>query len=299
MHKDHMGLAILYALLAAFFYTTMGVLVKVGEQTLPNEMVVFFRQLFAIVLFTPIFFIKMNTGRKKSYRPKRFPLYLVRTFSSIAATYCLFYAIAKLPLVDAILLSYTRPLFLPIVAYLWRGKRWSKNVWFGLLIGFLGVLLILKPTERVFDVATLVGLAAGFFGAIAFITIRRQTKTEPSEKILFYYLLLSMPITALPMAGVWKSINMQQLWLMLAIGLVAMLYQLMMTKAYQRAKAYKVASLLYSTVIFAALFDWWTQKQFLDYISAIGIALILIGSVFSLTKMSRDKKSSAEFLDKN
>lgn len=299
MHKDHMGLAILYSLLAAFFYTAMGVLVKISEQTLPNEIVVFYRQLFSLLLFTPVFFIKMNMGRKKSYHTRRFPLYLVRVFSSLAATYCLFYAIGKLPLVDAILLSYTRPLFLPIVAYLWRGKRWSKNVWFGLIIGFLGVILILKPSESVFDVATLVGLAAGLFGAIAFISIRRMTKTEPSEKILFYYLLLSMPITALPLVGVWQKLNLQQFWMMLLIGLVAMLYQLMMTKAYQRGKAYKVASLLYSTVIFAALYDWWVGKQFLDYVSFIGIVLILIGSVFSLAKMSKEKKASGEFLDKN
>ncbi|MDX8431424.1 MAG: EamA family transporter [Candidatus Algichlamydia australiensis] len=108
-----------------------------------------------------------------------------------------------------------------------------------------------------------------------------------------------LAITALPMVGVWTTLNMQQIWIMLAIGLVAMLYQLMMTKAYQRGKAYKVASLLYSTVIFAALFDWYMGRKFLDYVSCIGILLILIGSVFSLVKMSKEKKASAEFLDKH
>ena len=56
-------------------------------------------------------------------------------------------------------------------------------------MGFLGVILILRPTEELFNVASFVGLGAGLFGAIAFTAIRRLTKTEPPERITFYYML--------------------------------------------------------------------------------------------------------------
>jgi len=286
MRSDNLRLAILYGILASLFYALMGVFVKIAEQTVPNEMVVFFRQVISLVIFAPIFYFQKSSTQK--IKTQRFPLHLLRAFASISASYCLFYAIEYLPLVDALTLSYSRPLFLPLVAYVWMGKKWRKNVWFGLLVGFLGIVLILKPSHKVFDIAALVGLAAGLFGAIAFASIRRLTKSESANKIFLYYLLLSLPITAVPLVGGWKAFTLREFFLLALVGLVGMLYQMMMTRAYRHAKAYKVSSVLYATVIFAAAFDWFIEGKFLDIVSIIGVALIILGSVATLKTTAKD-----------
>lgn len=280
MRSDNTKLAIIYALIAAFFYAVMGLLVKVAEQSLTNEMVVFFRQLTSLIVFAPIFYLRKEPATK--LKSQQFPLHLLRAFASISASYCLFYALEYLPLVDALLLSYTHPLFLPIVAFFWLGKRWHKGVWYGLLTGFLGVILILKPSQRVFDIAALVGLAAGLFGAVAFSAIRRLTKHEEANKILFIYLLISLPITSIPMISSWVNFSWPELGLLVLVGLAGMIYQMVLTRAYRHAKAYKVGSVLYSTVIFATLFDWFMGGKFLDVVSMIGIVLIFLGSFATL-----------------
>lgn len=250
-----------------------------------SEVAVFFRQVFSIITLSPLLFFEKKGV--KTLKTKQFPLHFMRAFASLASMYCLFYALKYLPLVDALLLSYTRPLFIPLVVFLWFKKKWTKNTWLGLITGFLGVALILKPDSFHFDVPALVGLGSGLFGAVAFTAIRRLTRTESANTILFYYFAISLPVAAFPLARCWKTPDAKT-WILLAVlGVLGTIYQQTMTRAYQYAQAHKVASILYSTIIFGAIFDWWRGEFSLDYISVIGIVLIVIGTLITLRQKDK------------
>lgn len=274
-----------FALLAALAYSILGVSVKLVESRTSNEMAVFFRQVFGIITLTP--FLIFEKGGKKNLKTKQFPLHFVRAFASLAAMYCLFYALKYLPLVDALLLSYTRPLFIPLVVLIWFKKKWTKNTWLGLITGFLGVALILKPDAKVFDIPALIGLGSGLFGAVAFTAIRRLTRTEKANTILFYYFAISLPVAAFPLARAWKTPDAFTIWMFILIGVLGTIYQQTLTRAYQYAKAHKVASILYATIIFAAILDWWFGDFSLDYISVIGIVLIILGTLITLRQKDK------------
>ena len=280
MRKNNPRLAIIYSLLASFFFAFIAYLIKIAEHHLSNGMVMFFRQFLSFCFLFP--FIPRQIGSFSNLKTSCFQLHLVRVFSSLSAMFCLFFAIRYLPLVDAVLLAYTRPLFIPIVVYFWFKKKWTKNVWFGLITGFIGVILILRPDNKVFDIAALVGLGGGMFGAIAFTTIRRLTKTEPAERILFYYLALSLPFTSVLLAAEWTTPTLFDWGILLAIGFIGTIYQMLLTRAYQYAKAFKVGSLLYSSVIFAYLFDLVLGTSSIDFIAFFGIILIALGSFIAL-----------------
>ena len=278
MRVYNIKLALLYALGAALLFAASGVIIKFLTISASNQMIVFFRQLFAL-----LFLIPFSRGKGKSnIKTRKFPLHILRAFASLSAMYCLVYAIKYLPLVDALLLSYTRALFMPLIVFLWFGKKPPKYVFLGLIIGFIGVACILKPDSKVFDIAALVGLASGLFGAIAFSAVRRLTKTENPVKIMLFYLILSIPITAVPLASSWVSPD-QTAWLcLLGLGVVGVFYQYMLTKAYEHAKGPQVASVLYSTVIFAAFFDWFLWHESLDVFSILGIIIVVVGSLIAL-----------------
>ena len=252
MRKDSTPLAISYSLSAAFCYALLAYLIKLTEHHLPSPTIIFFRQALSLIIIMP--FIPSKVGSYKKLKTKCFHLHLLRVFASLSAMFCLYFALSYLPLVDAVLLTYTRPLFIPIVVYFWFRKKWTKNTWWGLFIGFLGILIILRPDEKIFDVASIVGLGAGMFGSVAFTAIRRLTRTEPSERILFYYLALSLPITAIPLATGWKTPNAFEWSLLAGIGIIATIYQMLLTRAYRHAQAFKIGSLLYSSVVFAWFF---------------------------------------------
>ncbi len=284
MRANNIKLAVLFSLLAAFFYAVLGTLIKISEQTIPKEMIVFGRQ--CVGFFTILPFMLFEKNKTTICKPESFRLHLLRAVASIGSMYCLVYALQHLPLVDALLLTYTRPLFIPIVVFIWFRKKWSKNTWFGLIVGFLGVALILKPDKRVFDIAAVIGLGSAMFGAIAFTCIRRLTKTNSANSILFYYLILSIPIAAIPLFKSWTTLDLKSWGFLIAIGIFGTVYQMTMTRAYQYAKSFKVASMLYSTIVFGAIFDWWLGDFSLDYFGAIGMVLIIIGTILTVRQKS-------------
>lgn len=298
MRSDNIKLGIFYGVLAAFFYALLGTLMKITENAgTSNETLVFFRQ--TIGLFTFIPFLAQEHKSIKHLRTHSFHLHLIRAVSSLCAMYCLVFALKYLPLVDALLLTYTRPLFLPIIVLVWFRKKWSKTTFIGILVGFLGVALILKPDKKMFDIGALVALASAIFGSISFTCIRKLTRTDSANTILFYYLALSIPLAVFPLLFNWTTPTSFDWVMMSVIGICGLIYQMTLTRAYQHAKAFKVSSILYSTVIFGALFDWWLGDLSLDYIGLIGTALIITGTIITLTqKVSPFPPEASEIVKK-
>ncbi|NRA90038.1 MAG: DMT family transporter [Simkaniaceae bacterium] len=280
MRHESQPLAITYSLLAALSYASLALLIQTAEKFLPNAVLIFFRQFFGLLILLPMIPIKL--GSFKEVKTKVFPLHMLRAFASLSSMFCLYFALRYLPLTDAVLLTYTRPLFIPIVVYLWFQQKWTKNTWSGLLVGFLGIILILRPDQEIFNIASLVGLAAGLFGAIAFTSIRRLTRTEPAERITFFYMALSLPLAAVPLANNWQTPTIYGWGFLALIGLFAVFYQLFLSRAYRHAKAFKVGSLLYSSVAFAYLFDFFLGRKEIPYTAVIGIILIVFGSIIAL-----------------
>jgi len=200
--------------------------------------------------------------------------------------YCLFYALKYLPTIDALVLTYTRALFIPLVIWIWFQKKLTGRTWWGLAIGFAGILFILKPEKALFDLASIVGLMSGLFGALAFTTVRKLTKTEPLTRIIFYYLAFSVPISFFPAWGGLSRLTPYFWVLILIIGILAAMYQLFLTLGYKYAKTSKVTALLYTSVIFAALLDWWVFGLIPDLVTFVGISAVCVGSVIVV----RDRK---------
>lgn len=296
MRSDNTKLAITYGILAAFFYATLGTLMKISElQGATNETVVFFRQFIGLLALSPIFF--SSESYKEVFKTQRIFLHIIRAVAGLISMYCLVFALKYLPIVDALMISYARPLFLPLILLVWFRKRWSKTIFFGILIGFLGVALILKPDKQMFDLAALAGLASALFGAVSFTCIRKLTRTDSANTILVYYLTLSIPMATFPLFFNWKTPSSMDLLLFLMIGVCGLIYQMTLTRAYQHAKAFKVSSILYSTVIFGALFDWFLGDFSLDVAGGIGIVFIIIGNL--ITIQQKMNPVPLEFLERS
>ena len=93
-------------------------------------------------------------------------------------------------LVDAILLNNTAPLFVPIVALLITGAKTPRKVWWGIVIGFIGVALVLHPGPQLFQLTSFIGLASGVLAAIAIVQIWVLSKTSTITQMFFYYFLI-------------------------------------------------------------------------------------------------------------
>jgi len=239
-------------ILASFAFAVMGTCIQVCAQTLPNGMVVFFRNVSGLAFLSPI----LIRGGRGVLRTTHFKEHILRGAAGLSSMYCFFYAIAHMRLADATLLNYTLPLFIPVVEALWLGEPMPPRFAAPLILGFVGVMVVLRPGSGLVGGAALVGLLAGLLSAVAQTGVRRLTRTEPTVRIVIYFALMGSSLSALALPFVWVT-PAPTVWAVIVLmGLAATTGQLLMTKAYSHAPASQIGGFVYTGVIFAAFMDW-------------------------------------------
>ncbi len=293
MHNDSLPRGAALMLTAALLFALTGAIIKHVAQHLPNEMVVFFRSFFGLLALSP-FFLRHGP---RYYATKRLGPHLVRALAGLAAMYCYFFAIAHLPLAEAVLLNYTAPLFIPLAALLWVGESFSRKLWWPIGIGFAGIVLILKPGLSLLAPIAFIGLASGLLSALAMAGIRKLTDTEPAIRVVFYFSLTSTLISALPLAWHWQT-PAADLWLPLfLIGALSTAAQILMTRGYAHAPAAQVGPFLYAIVVFAGLFGWTIWQEIPDWLSFAGTLLVILAGILTIRLGGRKTAPPAELPD--
>ncbi|MFP5306217.1 MAG: DMT family transporter [Gammaproteobacteria bacterium] len=263
----------LHALAAAAAFSAMGVFIKLAAQTTPNAVVVFVRCVVSLVILLPWLLLRKGGG---GIRTRRLGGHLSRAGFGILAMYAFFYAIARLPLAEAILLTYSTPLWIPLIAWLWLGERPAPVVYPAALLGLIGIALIVKPGMHAVDTtAALVGAASGVLAGCAMVSIRRITDTEPPARIVFYFALLGTAIAAVPLAWAWVMPTPAALVFLIGAGLLATLGQIQLTRAYGCAPAALISPFTYAAVIFSGALGWLLWHEQVDRWSVLGTLLVI------------------------
>ncbi len=198
--------------------------------------------------------------------------------------YCFFYAIAHLPLADAMLFTYSAPVFTPLIAWWWLKEPLNKRIALTTGIGLIGLLLVAKPGASLFQGKALVGLSASVLAAFAFVSIREMSDTEPAYRIVFYFSLFSALISAIPLTWAWQPLNLHELGLLLVVGLLATTSQIVMSKAYGLAPPGIIGPFAYLAIVFAGIIAWlrWGETPDLPFIA--GAVLIFSASLLSISR---------------
>ena len=215
-------------------------------------------------------------------RTRRLGLHLLRAATGTACWYALFFAITKIPLANATLLTYSAPLWMPLIAWAVTRQRVATATWVGAGVGFAGVVLVLRPQGHGLSIGELSAFAGAVLLAVAMMSVRWLGATEPTLRILFYYFLLStamsVPIAAADMRAIpppaWP-------WL-IAVGLAQLFSQLLIIIAYRFAPAEKLGPFIYSVIVFTALIDWlfWDHRPTLT--TYLGMALVIGGGLLAV-----------------
>ncbi len=263
---------------AALLFALMGVMVKILSHSLPNAMVVFLRSGLSLLVLLPPMLLR---GRE-AWRTRHLGEHVVRGTFGMAAMYCFFFAIAKLGLAEALLLNYSLPLFIPLVERAWLGEPTPRGIWKPLGIGLLGLVLILKPGLGLFRPAALIGVLGAIMAATAQVGVRGLTRTESVTKIVFYFAIISTLIGLGPALFVWRSPGIASIPVLVTLVASGTLAQLLMTRAYQLAPAAQVGPFIYSSVAFAAFFDWLIFARHPDGLSSLGAGFVVVAGILAL-----------------
>lgn len=278
LHEQHMGRGVTFAVLAAACFSAMSLFGKIIGNRASTDTIVFARFFISLILLTP-WILKHP---KQVIRVTNLRALVSRSFFSLASFGCFFYALRFIPLSNALLLSNTFALFIPIIVWLTSGHRTPHTVSAGMLLGFIGLGIILKPAPGFFQDASLLGLASGLLGAFAIVLIRQLTKTTPIVTILFYNFVLCSSLTALLLPFHWRPIDPAIWGLLFLVGLCGAIYQLLSTLALAKASARITSPLMFLCIPFGALADWLIWHQVPDALTLTGMGFVILGSTVTI-----------------
>lgn len=281
--------AALYMVAATACFTGMAACIQAASRGAPSAEVVFVRSLLGLLFLSPWLLMRGGWTALRTQRPRD---HLVRSAAGLGSMYCYVFAIGHLPLADAVVLNFTAPLFFPVLESTWMREPMPRNIWSPLLLGFVGIIVVLKPGSAMFTPVALIGLLAGMFSAIAQTGVRTLTRTEPPERIVFIFALSSSLASAVPAAAVWVTPSAALIGVFLLLGATATVGQLSMTRAYSHAPASEVGAFAYTVVIFGALFDWLYNDKSPSWTFFVGAALICCAGVLIL-RLTATRAASA------
>lgn len=258
--------------------TLMAAAIKQVSPEIGTEMVVFLRSLFGLLVLLPIV-ARHGRSLLHSNSPRTMA---IRALAGLAAMYGFFYVIAHLPLAEATLVKLTTPFFMPLIAWFWLRERIGRHNATAIVVGFIGVLFILRPGAATFDPHALVGIAAALLASVAMVAIRDMNNSEPAERIVFHFAVICTLVSAVPLLWAWQTPDWHLWPWLLAIGVFGTTGQLLITRAFQVAPPGKVGPFTYTSVVFAALLGWAFWGEALLVTTIVGSLLIFAAGLINL-----------------
>ncbi len=266
-------------LFAAAMFACMGGFIRYLANDLHPLVTGFFRSVIGMVLILP-FMARLGFSILRTRRHGMF--FLRGAFSALGQAFY-FSALAFLPLSDAVSLTFTAPLFGVVLAVTLLGEKFRLPRWIATLVGFLGVLVILRPGFVEVSMLTLSPLLAALSMSFIWVFVKMLSRTEPTERIVFYMMAYMIPASLIPALFVWTWPAPEHLPWLIGLAVVANLGQVAMTNAYRAADATAVFPFDFARLPFTAIIAYLAFAQTPDTWTWLG-ALIIFGATFYVVR---------------
>lgn len=242
-----------------------------GETHSPLQ-IIFFRTLVSLPL---IALLAHFAGGLRKLRTKRPGMHALRGLIYTATMVCFVWGLTLLPLAEATAIAFVAPLFVTLLSVPLLGERIDPPVLIASLVGFVGVLIVVRPNGAAFQLGALVMIAAAFFYALMMLTARRYGAREHLWAMLFYMAFVPLIVTAFTLPWVWQTPQPWH-WLgFIASGVLGVAATAFITLAFRFAPAAIAAPFDYTAMLWAVLLGAWFWGEMPDLWVWVGSALIM------------------------
>lgn len=281
--NQQVRLGALYLVGGEFLISLLAALVRYLSDELSTEQIIFFRNFMGLLALLPLV-LRTPVSNLKTDNIKG---HILRGLIGVSSMYCYFWALAHMPLAEAFLVTLSSPLFMPIFAWLWLKESVSRYNLAALCVGFMGVAVILVPnlTGQGHDwplYAFAVALLGAMLMALSKIAIRSMAATENSQRIVFYFGVISSLVT-LPLALMnWQPVPSHIWGWLILCGMIATAGQLASTKGYRTAPTGAIGVYAYSSIIYGAFLGWLIWNEIPLWSTWAGAAFIILAGLINL-----------------
>ncbi len=281
--------AALLMLGSTMLFGLMTVAIRLASETLHTFEIAFFRNFFGLVAALPLL-LRHGPDLLKT---TQWPRYVFRCAIGVVSMLCGFWAIGHLPLAQAVALSYSTPIFVTIAAVVFlheqvRGRRWAA-----VALGFVGVMIIVRPGTAGFSAGTLVALAAAVLSGIVSIQIKQLSKVEPADRIVLLTTLLWVPMSLLPALTVWEwPRGIAWVWV-IAAGFLGTGGHMLWTRALKLGDVSALTPISFMQLPIVAVAGWLLFQERLDRWTAIGAGVIFAANAYIAHREARLARRAA------
>ena len=268
--------AALLMLLSTLFFGLMAITIRYASHKLSTFEIAFFRNAFGLLALLPL----LLRGGHGLPRTHQLPKYLLRSAIGIGSMLCGFWAIGHLPLSQAIALSYSTPLFVTVAAVFWLGEHVRKRRWAAVVVGFLGVLIVVRPGTSGFSTGSLVAVSAAIFSAVVAIQIKQLSRIDPPDTIVFYTYAFWVPLSLVPALFAWQwPQGSAWAWLVLT-GLFGTGGQLLWTRALRLGDVSALTPISFMQLPVVSIAGYVLFGETIDRWTVVGAAVILAANAY-------------------
>jgi len=271
------GKAAMLSLFAFGIYATSDALVKqLGGDYSPFQLI-FFSTLFSFPLAMAMIVHDPQPGTLRPVHPGWIAL---RSASTLLCALSVFYAFSVLPLAQVYAIAFAQPLFITLLAIPLLGERVGLRRGLAVMAGLAGVLVVLRPGSAELSLGHLAALAAGTFGAISSVIVRKVGHEERPVVLLLYPMIANLLLTTLVMPAVYRPMAADHLGLIAAQAVLGWLGGVVIIAAYKAGEAVTVAPMQYVQILFATVFGYFLFDEGIDGTTAIGAGIVIASGLY-------------------
>jgi drug/metabolite transporter (DMT)-like permease len=282
----------LWLVSGGFIFTSTSAMIRLLSTQIESVQTAFFRAVISVILLLPM----IAAGRVKPWHSKRIAGHFWRTAMGTASMVLGFYAVSMLPLADATAIAFSQPLFSVVVAALIVGEKVRWRRWSATIIGFAGVLIMVRPGEGSLQLGALVALANAAAVAISILLVKRLSDSETPLMILTQFAIFSTLLLTVPAILVWRWPDLWGWVLAFGIALSATVGQYFWVQAFKSGEMSAVAPFEYMRLPFAVFVGWLIWGEMPVVWTYVGAAIV-IGSALYIAhrehQLARERRRAA------
>jgi drug/metabolite transporter (DMT)-like permease len=267
-------------IVAFIVFSAMAVFMRMISDRIAVPQVIFLRQVMALVLMAPLFW----TSRRVILHPTGLVLHLARGLLAIGAMYCGLTSIIHIPLADATAIGMAEVLIATAFAALVLREPVGWRRWTATGVGFLGVLIMIRPFGDGFDAYALVALAGSVCGALSMIALRLGSGHDTTVTVLFWQGLVVAVLSAPVAAQSWVTPTLAEAAILIAMGLIFTAGIWLFTAAIRLGRASAVAPLGYLRLVLMAATGWLFYGEVPTWATVIGGFLVIASATYTITR---------------
>ena len=279
--KEFLG--ILFAILAYFSFS----LLDATQKTLVIYYSVF--QLLLVKYFFVLLLSLIESRRKKNisfYKSKNIKMQIFRSILSVLESGFFVLSFKYLSLADAHSVGSLAPVIVVALSAIILKEKVSTKTWVAIFIGFIGVLIILRPTSSIFDPKALLPLVAAFALGLYQVITKKVSEYDATEVSLFYTSVVGIIIMSFLALSFWRPIDSSSYILFLAVGVFFSLGIYLQIIALSKSRASIIQPFHYTLIFWAIILGYIFYDDIPDFFTIIGALTITASGIFVIKQTS-------------